>query len=106
MATQVTQDAPNLVDEACQQSSITQDALLSSSSQRHLIEARAWIAHHAITLRIASLCEVARHFHRTEAGLRQSVKLQLSLTPKPANPRPGTELGETYDAATDQCEPS
>jgi putative transposase len=68
----------NLIDEACQQFSITEDALLSSSSQRHLTKARAWIAHQAITLRIASLCEVARHFRRTEAGLRQSVKLHFN----------------------------
>jgi hypothetical protein len=63
-----------LVNEACQQFCVTDDALHSPSSQRHLTKARAWIAHQAILSRIASLSAVARHFHRTEAALRQSVK--------------------------------
>lgn len=64
----------DLIIEACQQFSVAEDALLSSGSQRHLTKVRAWIAHQAIILRIASLSAVARHFHRTEAALRQSVK--------------------------------
>lgn len=64
----------DLIDEACQQFSVTTDALFSASGQRHLTKARAWIAHQAIILRIASLSEVARTFGRTEGVLRQSVK--------------------------------
>jgi REP element-mobilizing transposase RayT len=65
---------PDLIAEACRQFSVTDDALKSPSAQRHLTRARAWIAHQAITLRITSLCAVARHCNRTEAALRQSVK--------------------------------
>jgi REP element-mobilizing transposase RayT len=68
----------DLIDEACQQFCVTEEALLSTSSQRHLTKARAWISHQAITLRIASLSEVARRFHRTEAALRHSVKLHFN----------------------------
>jgi REP element-mobilizing transposase RayT len=67
-----------LIDEACQQFSVTEQALQSTSSQRHLTKARAWITHQAITLQIASLSEVARRFHRTEAALRHSVKLHFN----------------------------
>jgi REP-associated tyrosine transposase len=59
---------------ACQQFSVTEDALRSASRQRCLTQARAWIAHQAIVQRIASLSAVARHFHRSEAALRQSVR--------------------------------
>jgi hypothetical protein len=64
----------DVIAEACRQFSVTEDALLSLSSQRHLTKVRAWIAHQAILLRIASLSYVARHFRRTEAALRHSVK--------------------------------
>ncbi len=67
-----------LIDEACLQFAITESALLSPSVQRHLTRARAWIAHQAITLRIASLSAVARHFNRSEAALRQSIKLHFN----------------------------
>lgn len=64
----------DLITEACQHFSVTEAALQSPSAQRHLTRARAWIAHEAITLRAASLSAVARHFNRTEAALRHSVK--------------------------------
>lgn len=63
-----------LIEEACLQFAISEAALLSPSAQRHLTRARAWIAHQAITLRIDSLSAVARHFNRSEAALRQSIK--------------------------------
>ncbi len=67
-----------LIDQACKQFDVTQAALSSASSQRQLTRARAWVAHQAILLRVASLSSVARHFHRTEGALRQSVKLHFN----------------------------
>lgn len=64
----------DLIAEACQRFGVTDATLRSASSQRHLTHARAWIAHQAILLRIDSLSAVARHFHRSEAALRHSVK--------------------------------
>jgi REP element-mobilizing transposase RayT len=65
---------PELIVAACQQFCVTEDALRSPDRQRHLTHVRAWIAHQAIVQRIASLSAVARHFHRSEAALRQSVR--------------------------------
>jgi hypothetical protein len=62
-----------LLEEACQQFAVTEAALCSRSSQRQLTRARAWMAHQATTLRVASLCEVARFFRRSESSLRESV---------------------------------
>lgn len=64
----------DLIDEACQQFSVSRQALVSASRHRHITHVRAWIAHQAVTLRVASLSEVARSFGRTEASLRESVK--------------------------------
>lgn len=63
-----------LIAEACQQFTVTSDALLSPGRQRHLARVRAWVAYQALTLRVASLSEVARIFHRNEASLREGVK--------------------------------
>lgn len=63
----------DLIGEACRQFSVTTDSLFSPSRQRHLAHVRAWIAHQALILRIASLSEVARTFHRYEASLRECV---------------------------------
>lgn len=63
-----------LIDEAASKFSIGHEALLSSSRQRHLTKARAWIAHEAITLRIASLSQVARLLQRDESSLRETVR--------------------------------
>lgn len=63
-----------VISEACNQFCVTVNALQSSSSQRHLTKARAWIAHQSVTLKIVSLSEVARRVNRTEAALRRSVK--------------------------------
>jgi hypothetical protein len=63
-----------VINEACEQFSVTLEALRSASAQRHLTQVRAWIAHQSITLKIVSLSEVARRFNRTEAALRHSVK--------------------------------
>lgn len=68
----------DLTAEACHQFAVNEAALLSRSAQRQLIKARAWIAHQAITLRIASLSHVARHFNRSEGAMRQSIKLHFN----------------------------
>ena len=62
----------DLIVEACQRSSVTEQDLRDSSALRHLT--KAWIAYQAALLRIASVSEVARQFNRTEAALRHSVK--------------------------------
>ena len=68
----------DLIREACEQFAVSPHALHSRSSQRQLTKTRAWIAHQATTLRIASLAETARLFHRNEASLRESVKRHFS----------------------------
>ena len=67
-----------LIDEACQQFTTTRAALISASRHRQLTQARAWVAHQALILRITSLARVAHAFGRTESGLRQSVKLHFN----------------------------
>jgi len=63
-----------LVNEACQQFSVSKEDLLSRRSARALTKARSWIAYEAVRLRIASLCAVARVLQRSESSLRESVK--------------------------------
>ncbi len=67
-----------LIDEACQQFATNRAALISASRHRTLTQARAWVAHQALLLRITSLAQVARAFGRTESGLRGSVKLHFN----------------------------
>lgn len=69
----------DLIEEACQQFEVTPQALASASRQRHITWVRARIAQQAVTLRIASLSAVARVFGRTEASLRESVKLHFDF---------------------------
>jgi REP element-mobilizing transposase RayT len=68
-----------LIEEACHQFEVTPLALGSASRQRHLTRVRAWIAYRAVTLRIASLSQVARALGRTESTLRESVKHHFDL---------------------------
>lgn len=67
-----------LLEEACQQWSVSQETLRSPSRHRQLTYIRAWIAHQAITQRIATLSHVARSLNRSEASLRESVKLHFN----------------------------
>ncbi len=64
----------DIIDEACTNFSVRLEALQTSSRQRPLAKARAWIAYRAVTLRIATLSEVARKFGRSEGALRHSVR--------------------------------
>lgn len=66
-----------LIDEACAEFGVNRDALFAASRARHLTRIRAGIAHQAVTLRIATLSEVARQFGRTESSLRESVSLHF-----------------------------
>ena len=66
-----------LIDEACQHFTVTRQALHSPNRHRSLTQARAWIAHQALTLRITSLSQVARTLNRSESSLRESVKLHF-----------------------------
>ncbi len=63
-----------LISEAEHTFLITPEALRSSSKQRKLTQARAWIAHQAVTLRVASLSHVARLLQRSESSLREAVQ--------------------------------
>jgi hypothetical protein len=67
-----------IIAEACERFVVTEAALASTSTQRHLTRARAWIAHQAIVSSTTSLSAIARRFNRTEGALRQSVKLHFS----------------------------
>ena len=64
----------DLMLEATLAFNVTADALRSRNQQRHLTRARAWLAHHAVTLRVASLSQVARLLERDESSLRESVQ--------------------------------
>jgi chromosomal replication initiation ATPase DnaA len=68
----------NLISEASRQFGLAPEKLMSSSRQRDLARARAWVAYQAITQRITTLSQVAALFGRTEAALRQSVKLHFN----------------------------
>lgn len=63
-----------LMEEACEKFNITRDALTSASRSRHLTQARAWVAHQALLLRITTLTRVAELLGRTDSALRQSIK--------------------------------
>jgi hypothetical protein len=63
-----------LIAEAYARFSVTEPALRSNRSQRTLTRVRTWVAHEAVSRRIASLSHVAKHFGRAESGLRRSVQ--------------------------------
>jgi REP element-mobilizing transposase RayT len=73
------QSLARLIEEACQQFDVTPQALGSASRQRRVTRARAWIAHQAVSLRIASLAQIARTFGRAESSLRESVGHHFDL---------------------------
>jgi putative transposase len=63
-----------LMEEARSRFDITRHALISASRSRHLTQARAWVAHQALLLRITTLTRVAEVLGRTDSALRQSIK--------------------------------
>lgn len=63
-----------IVDEASAKFGLPANLLRSDCRRRDVVRARAWIAHRAVSLRVASMSEVARHLGCTEGALRQTVK--------------------------------
>jgi hypothetical protein len=63
-----------VLDEATQRFAISHDRLIAPGRARLPAKARAWIAHQAVTLRIASLARVAALLGRDESTLRESVE--------------------------------
>jgi len=59
-----------LVTETCARFAIDAQRLQSTSKDRGVASARAWLAHQAVNLRIATICEVARRLNRHEASIR------------------------------------
>jgi putative transposase len=53
---------------------VSERLLASSSRKPVLVRARAWVAHKALALRIASLAAVARRLNRDESSLRHGLK--------------------------------
>jgi REP element-mobilizing transposase RayT len=64
----------DLIGEACDLFAVQPEVLQASGRERHPAKARAWIAHQAVSLRIATLSDVARRFGRTEGALRQGAR--------------------------------
>jgi len=50
--------------------SVTPDALASNSRSRHLVPARAWLAHQVIARGVDSTSSLARRLGRSEAAIR------------------------------------
>jgi REP element-mobilizing transposase RayT len=79
-----------LIQEACEHFNCRPPDLESASRKPQLVAARAWVAHQAVTGRVASIAEVARKFNRDESSLRHALKtLELSSEVFPVS-RPGT----------------
>jgi putative transposase len=63
-----------VIEEACAMFGVSADILASSSRSASVVRARAWVAHQARMLRIASLAAVARRLNRDESSLRHGVR--------------------------------
>ena len=63
-----------IIDEACTRFAVSIGQLSSTGRSTSLVMARAWIAHQALTLRVASLAAVARRLNRDESSLRHGVR--------------------------------
>jgi len=67
------QSLDDLIAECCNRFDLTPQLLASASRARRLAAARGWVAHQAVQARVASICEVARRFARSEAAIRQLI---------------------------------
>ena len=67
-----------LIEEAAQHFEISRNQLTSPGRARLPAKPRAWVAHQAVSLRIASLAQVATAFGRDESTLRESVERHFS----------------------------
>jgi putative transposase len=68
------QDLVALIEEACRRFGFDPTILSSPVRDPYLTKVRAWIAHQAVTRRIAPLAEVARSVGRNEATLREAMQ--------------------------------
>lgn len=64
----------DLINDASERFSVTREDLIAAGRSRMKARVRAWVAHQAITLRVASLARVAQEFRRDESTLRESVE--------------------------------
>jgi len=62
-----------LIDEACEQFTVTRQQLLATDRCRLAAPARAWVANQAAALQIASIASVAKLFGRDESTVRKSM---------------------------------
>jgi putative transposase len=63
-----------IVGECSELFAIRPETLASNERTRRLTMARAWVGHQALSLRVASICDVARLFNRDESSLREAMK--------------------------------
>lgn len=63
-----------VIEEACAHFGVTAEDLVTSSRSQLLVRARAWIAHQAVSHRIASIAAVARQLNRDESSLRHGMR--------------------------------
>jgi len=71
-----------LVTECSQRFNIAPEALVSPGRDRALAAARAWIAHEAVSGRVASISEVARRLGRSETAIRRLMTRRPHRDPK------------------------
>jgi putative transposase len=79
-----------LIQEACGHFNCTRDELISQSRKSHLVAARGWVVHEAVTGRIASIAEVARKLNRDESSLRHALTIHAQSAEVFPVSRPGT----------------
>jgi hypothetical protein len=63
-----------LIEDACARFNCSPTELGSVSRKPHLVAARAFVVHQAVSGRVASVAEVARKFNRDESSLRHALK--------------------------------
>ncbi|HEY6640538.1 hypothetical protein [Povalibacter sp.] len=63
-----------VIEDACATFEVSECFLASSSRKPALVRGRAWVAHKALALRIASLAAVAHRLNRDESSLRHGIK--------------------------------
>ena len=64
----------DIIDEGADRFSVPVHALYSTRRVRNAAKTRAWIALQAVSLKIATISEVARQFGRSEGALRHAAK--------------------------------
>jgi putative transposase len=70
-----------LIEQICQQESVTPTALLAPGRSRQYSRLRALALHHALLLRVATLSDLSRHFHRSTSTLSESLQYYRRVEP-------------------------